>query len=129
MDRTLLSDRQWELIAPLLPGKASDPGRTGDDNRRTIEGILYIMRTGSPWRDLPREFGHWNSVHRTFRRWSVGGVFDRIFEAASEEPDLQAVMVDGTFSMVHQHGTGAKKAGARPTSQQSGKPSDEVEVG
>ena len=128
MDRTLLSDRQWELIAPLLPGKASDPGRTGEDNRRTIEGILYVIRTGSPWRDLPPQYGNWNSVHRTFRRWSIGGVFDRIFEATSEV-DLRTVMVDGTFSKVHQHGTGAKKAEARPTNQQSDRPLGEVEAG
>ena len=84
MDRKMLRDDQWERIEELLPGKASDPGRTAKDNRRFVEAVLWIMRTGSPWRDLPLELGHW---HRTFVRfsspfsivttksWSVPGIY------------------------------------------------------
>ena len=129
MARQELSDRQWELIAPHLPGKEGDRGRTGEDNRKTIEGILYIIRTGSPWRDLPQHFGHWNSVHRRFRRWADSGVFDRIFEATSGDMDLRSVMVDGSFAKVHQHGTGAKKSGARPRNRRKRKPSAVVRAG
>ena len=68
MARKLLPNRQWNLICPLLPGKSSDPGRTGANNRLTLEGILWIMRTGAPWRDRPPHFGHWNTIHRRFRR-------------------------------------------------------------
>lgn len=60
--RLILKDRQWERMEPQLPGKASDPGRTGADNRRFVEAVLWLARTGSPWRDLPVEFGNWNSV-------------------------------------------------------------------
>ncbi|MFI5014676.1 MAG: transposase, partial [Hyphomicrobiales bacterium] len=61
MIRTVLTQEQWERVAPLLPGKATDPGATARDNRVFLEGVLWIVRTGSPWRDLPEVFGHWNS--------------------------------------------------------------------
>ena len=122
MARTILSDKQWEHIAPLLPGKEGDPGRTGGDNRKTLEGILWNIRTGSPWRDLPPEFGNWNTIHRRFRRWAKSGAFDRVFEATDGDLDLRSVMVDGSFAKVHQHGTGAPKEAARrmnrPTTKQ-----------
>ena len=108
MDRTVLSDEQWERVAPLLPGKLGDPGRSGDDNRLFLEGVLWIARTGSPWRDLPAEFGNWNSVFKRFRRWALQGVFARIFSSLSGDPDFEYAIIDGTIVRVHQHGTGAK---------------------
>ena len=108
MDRSALSDEQWERIGPLLPGKADDPGRTAADNRLFVEAVLWIVRTGSPWRDLPERFGNWNSVARRFRRWADKGVLDRLFESLSGEPDFEYAIVDGTIVRVHQHGTGAK---------------------
>ena len=71
MIRTLLSDDQWERIAPLIPGKPGDPGRHGADNRGFVEATLWIARTGSPWRDLPSEFGNWNTAFQRFRRWAT----------------------------------------------------------
>jgi transposase len=106
--RLVLRDDQWERIAPLLPGKEGDPGRSGQDNRLFLEGVLWIARTGSPWRDLPDAFGNWNSVWRRFRRWALKGAFDRIFNSLSEDPDFEYVIIDGTIVRVHQHGTGAK---------------------
>ena len=111
MDRRVLRDDQWERIAPLVPGKVEDAGRSGADNRRFVEAVLWIVRVGAPWRDLPEAFGNWNSVFQRFRRWARGGVFDRIFEALSDEglrADFEYVIVDGTIVRVHQHGTGAK---------------------
>ena len=108
MDRRVLRDDQWERIAPLLPGKVEDAGRSGADNRRFVEAVLWIVRVGAPWRDLPEAFGNWNSVFQRFRRWVKAGVFDRIFEALSDEADFEYVIVDGTIVRVHQHGTGAK---------------------
>ena len=108
MDRTVLNDVQWERIAPLPPGKAGDPGRSGADNRGFLEAVLWIARTGCPWRDLHREFGHWNSVFRRFRRWACKGVFERVFESLSGDPDFEYAIIDGTIVRVHQHGTGAK---------------------
>ena len=108
MDRTILSDVQWERIAPVVPGKDGDPGRSGTDNRLFVEAVLWVARTGAPWRDLPSGFGNWNSVFRRFRRWAQKGVFDSIFEALSGDPDFEYVMIDGTIIRVHQHGSGAK---------------------
>ena len=129
MARKKLTNRQWNLIQPLLPGKVGDPGRSGCDNRNTLEGILWIMRTGSPWRDLPNQFGRWGSVYQRFRRWTQAGVFDRIFEVTKGNLDLRAVQVDGSFVKVHQHATGAKKEDAHQTSPGQSKPSGKVVVG
>ena len=104
----LLSDAQYEKIAPLLPGKSGDPGRTGADNRLFVEAVLWMVRTGAPWRDLPAGFGCWNSAFRRFRRWSMNGVFEKIFNTLSGDPDFEYAIVDGTIVRVHQHGTGAK---------------------
>ncbi len=108
MTRLCLTDRQWSLIEPLCLGKPSDPGRSGTDNRMFIEGVLWIARTGSPWRDLPPEFGKWNTVFRRYRDWVKAGVFARIFEALSGDPDMEYACVDATIVKVHRHGHGAK---------------------
>ena len=108
MDRTLLSDAQYQKIAPLLPGKGGDPGRTAADNRLFVEAVLWMVRTGAPWRDLPVCFGCWNSAFRRFRRWSRKGIFENIFNVLSGDPDFEYAIVDGTIVRVHQHGAGAK---------------------
>ena len=108
MDRLMLTDEQWERLAPHLPGKTGDPGRSGANNRLFLEAVLWIARVGAPWRDLPEDFGKWNSVFQRFRRWTCKGVFARIFEIMSGEPDFEYAMIDGTIVRVHQHGTGAK---------------------
>ena len=95
-------------MADLIPGKPGDPGRSGTDNRRFVEAVLWIVRTGSPWRDLPAAFGHWNSVFRRFRRWAVAGVFEPVFTALRDDPDFEYVIADGTIVRVHQKATGAK---------------------
>lgn len=110
MDRSrfVLSDRQWELIEPLCPGGANAPGRTGRDTRLFLEAVLWIVRTDGPWRDLPVEFGNWNSTFRRFRRWVQADVFKRIFDALSDDPDMEYAMIDATIVKVHRHGMGAK---------------------
>ncbi len=114
MDRCVLSDSQWERLAPLLPGKPGDPGRSAGDNRLFLEAVLWIARTGAPWRDLPDSFGLWNTVFQRFRRWAKKGVFEQIFKVLSENADFEYVLIDGTIGRVHQHGTGAKKGTPRP---------------
>jgi len=79
-DRFVVSDAVWAKVAGLLPGKATDPGATGKDSRLFLEAVLWRVRTGSPWRDLPSGFGNWNSVFQRFRRWVRAGVFERLFE-------------------------------------------------
>ena len=108
LERFVLTDRIWSIIAPLLPGKASDRGVTAKDNRLFLEAVLWRVRVGGPWRDLPPGFGNWNSIFRRFRRWAEDGVFDRIFEAVSDEPDFEYVLIDGTIVSVHQKASGAK---------------------
>ena len=70
--------------------------------------MLWIARVGAPWRDLPETFGKWNSVFQRFRRWAVKGVFERVFQFLSGDPDFEYALIDGTIVRVHQHGTGAK---------------------
>lgn len=108
MIRLTLSDDQWRRVAPLLPGKEGDPGRSGENNRMFLEAVLWVARVGAPWRDLPEDFGKWNSVFQRFRRWALKGVFERVFTILSGEPDFEYALIDGTLVRVHQHGTGAK---------------------
>ena len=107
-DRFVVDDETWARVAALLPGKASDRGVTARDNRLFLEAVLWRVRTGLPWRDLPSDFGNWNSVFQRFRRWAVAGVFDRIFERLSGEPDFEYALIDGTIVSAHQKASGAK---------------------
>ncbi len=106
--RLLLKDRQWARMEPHLPGKKSDPGRTGEDNRCFVEAVLWLARTGSPWRDLPEEFGIWNSAFIRFSRWSKSGAWDRLFAAMADDPDFEYIMIDSTIVRAHQHAAGKK---------------------
>jgi transposase len=108
MDRFVLTDAQWAKMEPHCLGKRSDPGRSGTDNRLFLEAVLWIARTGSPWRDLPAMFGNWNSVFWRYRYWVKAGVFERLFAAVSDDPDMECAMIDGTIVKVHRHGQGAK---------------------
>jgi transposase len=108
MVRLVLTDAQWEKIAPHCLGKPGDPGRSGGDNRRFIEAVLWKVRTNSPWRDLPAAFGDWNTVFKRFDYWSKAGVFERIFNALSDDPDMEYAMIDATIVPVHRHGHGAR---------------------
>jgi transposase len=110
MLRTILRDDQWERIADLLPGKATDCGVTAKNNRLFVEAVLWIIRTGSPWRDLPDYFGHWHRVYVRYNRWSKKGRWESIFEATINNPDLEYLMVDGSIVRVHQHGAAKKKS-------------------
>ncbi|UVK48865.1 IS5 family transposase (plasmid) [Mesorhizobium sp. AR07] len=108
MERFVLTDAQWAKMEPHCLGKPIDPGRSGSDNRRFIEAVLWIVRTGSPWRDLPAFFGGWNTVFKRYRDWVKADVFLRLFEACSDQPDMEFAMVDATIVKVHRHGQGAK---------------------
>ena len=107
--RYSVTDRQWTVIAPLLPGKATDCGVTASDNRLFFNAVIWILRTGAPWADLPGRFGKPNSACRRFRRLAQQGVWEAVFEAL-KEPDLAWVMLDSTVVRAHQHAAGKKKA-------------------
>jgi len=107
-DRFVISDAAWEQVAPILPGKPGDRGVTAKDNRLFLEAVLWRTQTGLPWRDLPADFSNWNSAFQRFRRGVRAGVFDRIFERWSGEPDLEYALIDGTIVTAHQKASGAK---------------------
>ena len=96
-------------IVPTLDElEDSDAGRTGGDGRVFLEAVLWIARTGSPWRGLPSNFGNWKPVFRQFRDWVKADVFKQIFDAVSDQPDMEFAMIDGTIVKVHRHSQGAK---------------------
>ncbi len=107
-ERFVLGDEVWKKVSPHLPGKATDCGVTAADNRLFLEAVLWRVRTGSPWRDLPVAFGKSNSVFQRFRRWAKKGVFERLFAVLSEQPDFEYALIDGTIVSVHQKASGAK---------------------
>jgi transposase len=111
-----LRQDQWERIEGLLPGKTGDPGRHGENNRLFIEAVLWMARTGSPWRDLPEEFGDWNSIYRRFARWSNAGVWQQVFQALAQDAEFRQVYLDTTIVRAHQHASGAPKKTARKRS-------------
>jgi transposase len=86
--RHALSDEQWERIKDLLPGRPGTPGRPASDNRLFVDAVLWIGKTGAPWRDLPERFGDWNSAWRRFDRWARQGVWEAVFDAL-QDPDLE----------------------------------------
>ena len=106
MARFDLTDGEWAIISPLLPYKPRGVPR--EDDRRVLNGIFYVLRTGSPWRDLPEAFGKWFTAYTRFWRWAQKGVWERVFRALCDDPDFEYVLIDGPLVRVHQHGTGAK---------------------
>lgn len=103
-----ITDKAWEKISPMLPGQRGQWGGIAKDNRKFINGVFWILRTGAPWRDLPPEYGKWGSVHQRFRRWRDNGTWEKILEALIEEPDYEWLMIDGSHCKVHPHASGAK---------------------
>ena len=109
LDRLMLSDGQWERMAAHVIGDERRRGSSGRDNRMFVEALLWVVRTGSPWRGLPDAFGAWNSAFRRFSRWSAKGVWHRIFAAMSDDPDFEYFILDSTIVRAHQHAAGAKR--------------------
>jgi transposase len=113
-----LSDSEWARLQPLLPPRKA--GRPRQDDRRILNGILWKLATGVPWRDLPERYGPWQSVFTRFRRWTQGGVWDQLFAAVQRQADAAGALdwemhfVDGTVIRAHQHAAGAK-GGTRRT--------------
>jgi transposase len=109
-----LSDAEWERLAPLLPPEQPKVGRPNKAHRSVVNGILWKLRTGAPWRDLPERYGPWATVHTRFRRWRLAGVWDRVLAAVQREADAAGKLdwsvhyLDGTVIRAHQHAAGAK---------------------
>ena len=102
-----MSDAMWAVLEPLLPGQRGQWGGIAKDNRRFLNGVFWILRVGAPWRDLPPQYGKWNSIYQRFRRWRDSGVWERILEALVVEPDYEWLMIDTSHCKVHPHAAGA----------------------
>jgi transposase len=120
MRRGELSDKQWKRLAPLLPPQKPKTGRPNLEHRQVVNGILWVLRTGAPWRDLPERYGKWTTVSSRFYRWRKAGIWDRILAQlqaegdAQDELDWEIHFVDGTIVRAHQHAAGAKKQPQKP---------------
>ncbi|AWN25053.1 IS5 family transposase [Streptomyces sp. NEAU-S7GS2] len=109
-----LADAQWARIEPLLPGRAPKRGGRWRDHRQVIDAIAWKYRTGSPWMDLPAEFGSWKAAHNSLRKWAANGTWQRIFTALLAQADAEGdlgwvVAVDPTIVRAHQHAAGPSK--------------------
>src|SRR3712207_945469 len=113
-----LTDGQYARLAPLLPPGKPATGRPNLDHRTVLNGILWRLKTGAPWRDLPERYGNWQTAYSRFRRWQAAGVWDRALAAlqaggdAAGDLDWSLHFVDGTTVRAHQHAAGAPKKGA-----------------
>ena len=103
-----LTPAQWERLAPLLPGKVSDPGRSAADNRLFVNGVLWVLRSGAHWRDLPERYGKWKSVHKRFTRWAKAGVWERVFDSLTQDRRNDYLMLDTTLVRAHQQAATGK---------------------
>jgi transposase len=109
-----LSDEQWAKIEPFLPPQRPRTGRPSVDHRRILNGILWILRTGAPWQDLPERYGPVGTVSSRFYRWRKAGIWDRILAQVQQQADQEGRIdwavhyVDGTSVRAHPHAAGAK---------------------
>ena len=104
-----LTDEQWQKILPVLKSCPEIRLGAGRDCRRFIEAVLWITRSGSQWRLLPKRYGKWNSVFKRFDRWSQLGIFEKLFEHFSSDRDLEYLLIDSTIVRAHACAAGAQK--------------------
>src|SRR5205809_6904775 len=113
-----MSETEWARLQPLMPPRKA--GKPRKDDRLIVNGILWKLATGAPWRDLPERYGPWQSVYTRFRRWTRAGVWDRLFAAVQQQADAAGQIdwslhfVDGTVIRAHQHSAGAKGGTQKP---------------
>src|SRR5918999_4581860 len=115
MKRKALTNTQWKRLQPLLPPQKPKTGRPALDHRRLLNGILWILRTGAPWRDLPKRYGCWSTVASRFYRWQKASLWQRLFEAVQQQADAEGKInwdvhyIDGTIVRAHQHAAGSSR--------------------
>ena len=124
MGRGDLTDQQWQQLLPLLPPQKPTTGRPAKDHRTIINGILWVLRTGAPWRDLPERYGPWPTVASRFYRWRQDGLWERLLASVQQQSNIRGKVnwelhyVDGTIVRAHQHAAGARgkprRRGFRP---------------
>jgi transposase len=124
-ERHELSDAEWRLVEPLLPGRKNPTGRIPRNNRQVLNGMFYVLRTGCPWRDVPRKYGPWQTVYNRFREWRRKGVIDSIVEAFLKMLDERGEVgwdlwcIDGSNVRAARCAAGAAKKGGPPESPQT----------
>lgn len=96
-----LTTHQWQAISGMLPGKASDPGRSGVCNRTFVNAVLWILRSGARWCDLPERYGKYKTVHTRFTRWSENKVWEQVFDMLTADPDNFYIMIDSSIVRTH----------------------------
>lgn len=107
-----LTDIEWDKVANLFPPENTGKrGRPGKDNRTMRNAMIWLARSGAPWRDLPERYGSWKTVYSRFRKWIEDGTLDNIFRIVSLEAELTELSMDATIVKAHQHSAGAKKGG------------------
>ena len=113
-----LTDEEWNQIVSLLPPENSGKqGRPSKCNRTILNGIVWIARSGAPWRDLPERYGPWQTVYSRFRKWMEDGILDNIFRVLSLDAELSELSIDASIVQAHQHSAGAKKGHQRNRTQ------------
>ena len=108
-----LSDVQWERIEDFLPGRREHVGRTARDNRLFVNGVLWVLRSGAHWHDLPDRYGKYKSVHKRFSRWATSGVWEKVFRELVGDRKNQYLMIDSTIVRAHQQAATGRKKGDR----------------
>ena len=103
-----ISDELWDMIKDILPGTNGNMGRPAKDTRKFINAVLWIIRTGAPWRDLPSEYGDWKNTNRRFCRWRNKGVWEQILETVKTHDNSELIIIDSTYCKCHQHASGAR---------------------
>jgi len=121
----VLTDAMWARIEPVLPPVKGPMGRPVTPHRKAVEGAIYRLRTGVPWRDLPSEFGPWQTVWRRHYRFCLDGTWDKVLSFLQVQADAKGeidwrVSVDSTIARVHQHGATAARLQGTPTSHIGG---------
>jgi transposase len=108
-----LTEAQWGRIQDLLPGRKESVGRTAADNRTFVHGVLWVLRSGARWSDLPERYGKYKSVHKRFARWAASGVWDQVFRTLVRDAKNEYLMIDSTIVRAHQQAATGRKKGAR----------------
>jgi transposase len=109
MQRYELSNTQWEKIKDHLPGRKETCGVTAKDNRLFVNGVLWVLRSGARWADLPIRYGKWKSVHKRFTRWSKKRIWKNVFQILAQDADGEGIIIDSTTVKAHQHAMRVKK--------------------
>lgn len=120
-----LSPDQWGKIRDVLPGKPGDPGRSGVDNLRFVNGVLWVLRSGAHWHDLPERYGKWKTVHKRFTRWAKAEVWERVFEHLIRDPDNDYVSIDSSLVRAHQQAATGKGGGQKGGTRRWGVPEED----